>query len=142
MLFNAVSGCDNVSSCLGHEKKSAWLAWRSCPSAIYASLDISLQPVDVSSETLDGIERFPVVVYSRTCSASGVWKELLAQGSQTMENIPQNQSGIAATCATSGIASGVYVVIASQALVPVPVLPSPALWGVAHTSFWVETLLD
>ena len=29
-----------------------------------------------------------------------------------------------------------------QALVPVPVLPSPALWGVAHTSFWVETLLD
>ena len=57
------------------EKKSAWLAWRSCPSAIDAFLDLSLQPVDVNSETLEGIERFLVVVYSRTCSASGVWKD-------------------------------------------------------------------
>ena len=56
MKKHAVSGCDTVSSCLGHEKKSAWLAWISCPSAIDAFLDISLQPVDVSSETLEGIE--------------------------------------------------------------------------------------
>ena len=88
MLFNAVSGCDTVSSCLGHGNKSAWLAWRYCPSAIDAFLDLSLQPVDVSPETLEGIERFLVVVYSRTCSASGVWKELLAPGSRTMESIP------------------------------------------------------
>ena len=27
------------------------------------------------SETLEGIERFLVVVYSRTCAASAVWKE-------------------------------------------------------------------
>ena len=60
--------------CLGHGKKSAWLAWRSRPSAIDAVLDISLQLVDVSSETREGIERFLVVVYRRTCSASGVWK--------------------------------------------------------------------
>ena len=72
MLFNAVSGCDTVPSCLGHGKKSACLAWRSCPSVIDAFLDLSLQPVDVSSETLDGTEKFLVVVYSRTCSASRV----------------------------------------------------------------------
>ena len=87
MLFNAVSGCDSVSSCLSHGTKSAWLDRRSCPSAIDAFFGLSLQPVDVSYETLEGIERFLVVVYSRTCSASGVWKELLAYGSRTMENI-------------------------------------------------------
>ena len=37
-----------------------------------------------------------------------------------------NQSGIAATSATRGIATE-YVW--SQALVPVPIMPSPALWG-------------
>ena len=74
MLFHAVSGCDTVSSFLGRGKKSAWLAWSSCPSEIYALLELSLQPVDVSYETLDKIERFIVIMYSRTCSASGVWK--------------------------------------------------------------------
>ena len=88
MLFNAVSGCNTVSSCLGHRKKSAWLAWRYCPSVIDVFLDQFLQPVDVSSETLEGIERFLVVMYSRKCSASGLWKELFAHGSRTMENIP------------------------------------------------------
>ena len=79
MLFNDVSGCDTVSSCLGNRKKSAWLAWRSCPSAIDAFLDISMQPVDVSYETLERKESFLVVMYSRTCSASGVRKELFAR---------------------------------------------------------------
>ena len=93
-LFNAVSGCDTVSSCLGHGKKSAWLAWRYCPSAIDAFLNLSLQPVDVSPETLEGIKRFLVVVYSRTCSASGIWKDLLAHGSRTMENIPPTKAAL------------------------------------------------
>ena len=55
MFFYAFSGCDIVSSYLGHGKKSAWLAWlacSSCPPVTDAFLHISLQPVDVSSETL------------------------------------------------------------------------------------------
>ena len=52
MLFHAISGCDTVSSFLGRGKKSAWLAWSSFPSVTDAFLDLSLQPVDVSSETL------------------------------------------------------------------------------------------
>ena len=40
----------------------------------HAFLVLSLQPADVSPESLEGIERFLVVVYSRTCSANGVWK--------------------------------------------------------------------
>ncbi len=52
MFFHAISGCDTVSSYLGRGKKSAWLAWSSCPSVTYAFLDLSLQPVDVSYETV------------------------------------------------------------------------------------------
>ena len=139
MLFNAVNWCDTVSNSLGHRKKSAWLAWRSCPSVIYAFLDLSLQPVDVRSETLEGIEMFLVVVYSRTCSASGVWKELLAHGSRTMEPNKPTKAALLQHVRRAAYQAG-YVW--SHALVPVPVLPSPALWGVAHISFGVETLLD
>ena len=97
MLFNAVSGCDTVSSCIDHRKKSAWLARRSCPSAIDAFLDLSMLPVDVSPETLDGIEMFLVVVFSQwsmeRLNFVGTWF------SDNGEH-PTNQSDIAATCAT------------------------------------------
>ena len=134
MLFNAVSGYDTVSSCLGHRTKSAWLAWRSCPSVIYAYLDLSLQPVDVSSETLEGIERFLVVMYSRTSSASGVRKELFARGSRTMEpNKPTKASLLQHVLRAAYQAGYVW----SQALVPVHVLPSPGLWGwLTYHSRW------
>ena len=72
MFFHAISGCDNLSSFLHRGKKSSWLAWFSCPSVTDAFLDLSMQPVDVSSETLEKIERFVVVMYSRTCAACGV----------------------------------------------------------------------
>ena len=67
-------------------KKSAWLARQSCPSVTDAFLDLSLQPVDVISDTPEKIERFIVVMYSRKSSASGVneaMKELFAQCSRT-----------------------------------------------------------
>ncbi len=52
MFLHAINECDTVSSFLGCGKKSAWLAWSSCPSVTDAFLDISLQPVDLSSKTL------------------------------------------------------------------------------------------
>ena len=131
-----------MSSCLGHRKKSAWLAWRSCPSVIDAFLDlhVSLQPVNVSSETLEGIERFLVVMHSRTCSAGGVRKELFAHGSRTMEPNKPTKVALLQHVRRAAYQAG-YVW--SQALVPVPVLPSPALWGwlTSHSGwkpFWTE----
>ena len=97
MFFHAISGCDTVSSFLGRGKKSAWLAWSSFPSVRYAFLDLSMQPTCVNSDTLEKIERFIVIMYSRTCSASGVngaRKELFAQGSRTMENIPPTKAAL------------------------------------------------
>ena len=139
----AISGCDTVSSFLGRGKKSAWLAWSSCPSVTDAFLDLSLQPTCVNSDTLEKIERFIVIVYSRTCSASGVngaRKELFAQGSRTMENIPPTKAALLQHVRRAAYQAG-YVW--SHALVPVPVLPSPALWGWLTSDsgwkpFWTE----
>ncbi len=72
MLLHAVSWCNTASSFLGRGKKAPWFAWSYCPSVADAFLDLYLQPVYVSSETLEHIERFIVVKYSRTCSANGV----------------------------------------------------------------------
>ena len=123
-----------MSSCLGYRKKPAWLAWRSCPSVIYAFLDISLQPVDVSTETLDGIEKFLVVMYSRTCSASGVLKEVFAHGSRTMEPNKPTKAALLQHMRGAAYQAG---------YVPVTALPSPALWGwlTSHSGwkpFWTE----
>ena len=143
MFFHAISGCDTVSSFLGRGKKSAWLAWSSCPSVTDAFIDLSLQPTCVNSDTLEKIERFIVIMYSRTCSASGVngaRKELFAQGSRTMENIPPTKAALLQHVRRAAYQAG-YVW--SQALVPVPVLPSPALWGWLTSDsgwkpFWTE----
>ena len=55
MFLHATNWCDTVSRFLGCGKKSAWLAWSSCPSVTDAFLDLFLQHVDVSSETLEKI---------------------------------------------------------------------------------------
>ena len=55
MFLHETNWCDTMSRFLGCGEKSAWLAWSSCPSVTDAFLDLSLQPVDVSSETLDNI---------------------------------------------------------------------------------------
>ena len=82
-------------------------------------------------------------MYSRKCSASGVneaGKELFAQCSQTMENIPPTKAALLQHVRHAAYQLG-YVW--SQALVPVPVLPSPALWGWLTSDsgwkpFWTE----
>ena len=110
MLFNAVSGCDTVFRCFGHGKKSSWLAWRSCPSAIDAVLDLSLQPVDVSSDNPRGNRKVPSCRVQQNVFSQ--WSMEIVVGTWFSDNgeQPTNQSGIAATCATRGRASGVCVV--------------------------------
>ena len=132
MLFNAVSGYDTVSSCLGHRKKSAWLAWRSCPSVIYAFLYLSLQPVDVSSETLEGLERFLVVMYSRKSSASGVRKELFARGSRLLgqwNQTNQPKRHCCNMCYARHTKRGMCGHRRSFRSLSCLLLPSPGLWG-------------
>ena len=68
-------------------------------------------------------------MYSRTCSASRVneaRKELFAHGSRTMGNTLPTKSALLQHVRRAAYQAG-YVW--SKALVPVPILPSPVLWG-------------
>ena len=84
---------DVLYLCLQHVR-----IWETNSLKTDASLDLStLQPEDVSSETLEKIERFILIMYSRKCSASGLneaRKELFAQCSRTMENIPPTKAAL------------------------------------------------
>jgi hypothetical protein len=143
MLFHAVTGCDTASSFLGHGKKSAWLAWTICPDVTNVFLALASQPDEVDAQNLHIIERFVVVMYSRTCGLDRVneaRKQLFAQGSRSIDNIPPTKAALLQHVKRAVYQAG-YVW--SQALVPAPRLPSPGLWGWSATDegwtpFWTD----
>ena len=93
---------------------------------------LTMHSVDVNTENPEKIEMLIVVMYTRTYSANGVNEarnELLLDNGEH----PTNQTDIAATCATRGIPSRAYI-IWSLSLVPVPILPSHALWTTSLAS--------
>ena len=71
---------------------------------------LSLQHVDVSSENLEGIENVPSCHVQQNVFSQ--WSSERVVGTWFSDNGTKqtNQSGIAATCATRGMASGVCVV--------------------------------
>ena len=125
------------------EKKSAWSAWSAFPEVTNAFLELSSKPSSISSQTMDQIERFVILMYSRTCSLTRVdeaRKEFFAQG-RTIENIPPTKAALVQHTKRATYQAG-YVW--SQALVPLPHLPDPESWGwIFHQNsgwrpFWTE----
>jgi len=142
-MFHAISGCDTVSSFLGKGKKSAWSAWTACPAVTGAFATLSSQPEEVDPQSMAELERFIIVMYSRTCTLSRIdeaRKELFTQGSATIENIPPTKAALFQHVKRAVYQAG-YVW--SQALMPAPDLPSPELWGWTATDsgwkpFWTD----
>ena len=88
-----------------------------------------LPPVDIDESILDHIERFIVVMYSKTCSLTSVneaRRELFTQGSRTIENIPPTENAL-----NQHLRRAVYQAgyIWAQALESKPELPNPEHWG-------------
>ena len=129
IMFHALTGCDTVSSFRGRGKKTAWSAWMAYPAATDIFVSLLSQPVEISEEALHKIERFVVLMYSKTCTLSSVndaRKELFAQSGRSIDNIPPTQGAllqhIKRTCYQASY-------IWAQALTPSPVLPNPVDWG-------------
>lgn len=59
-MFHAFTGCDSVSSFVGHRKKSAWGTWKVLPELTQALLELGSAPSDIPSHVSDAIERFTV----------------------------------------------------------------------------------
>ena len=88
-LFHALTGCDTVSSLAGIGKKTAWAAWNVYPEVIEAFEDLMHMATPISDRTSEVIERFVVLMYSRTSDLSRVndaRKQLVAQKSRSLEN--------------------------------------------------------
>ena len=69
MMFHAITGCDTVSSFRGKGKRTAWSAWSSYPAVTDTFLTLLSPPIekDIDQSILEHIERFIVVLYSKTC---------------------------------------------------------------------------
>ena len=71
-LFHALTGCDTVSSFAGIGKKTAWADGNVYPDVTESFAELMHMADPISDRTLEVIERFVVLMYSRTSDLSRV----------------------------------------------------------------------
>ena len=127
-LFHALTGCDTVSSFAGIGKKTAWAAWNVYPEVTEAFEELMHMADPISDRTLEVIERFVVLMYSRTSDLSRVndaRKQLFAQKSRSLENIPPTQAALEQHLKRARYQCNCW----NMCLSPDPQLPDPSNWG-------------
>ena len=128
-FFHAVTGCDTVSYLSGKGKKTAFQAWKSNPEVTETFQVLSSPQETVSEEQCRLLERFVVVMYSRTCAQQTVneaRQALFAQGNRSIENVPPTQAALEQHVNRAAYQAGH---VWGQALEPMQELPSPSEWG-------------
>ena len=98
LFFHAFSGCDTSGSA-GKGKKSFYEAWKNVPeiTPLFCKLSRINSGDDINEDEYRLIEKFVVVLYSRTCSAETVnaaSRKLFAQENRTIENIPSTKAAL------------------------------------------------
>ena len=98
-LFHSLSGCDTTSQLLGIGKKTAWSTWQSMPELTETLLNLTHnpQPFSMDSDDMKQLERFFVLMYSRSCSATSVDEarlQLFSHGSRTLEALPPTKAAL------------------------------------------------
>ncbi len=98
-LFHALTGCDTTSQLLGCGKKTAWAAWNSTPDLTETLISLMEDPESFSlvSVHMQRIERFVVLMYSKTCGSATVNDArhyLFSNGSRSLDNIPPTKAAL------------------------------------------------
>ena len=99
-LFHAVTGCDTASQFLGCGKKSVWLAWQSTPGLTDTFVALTNEPhsdISPQSQYMRTLERFVVVMYSKSCGLDSVNEarlRLFTSGKKTLEALPPTQAAL------------------------------------------------
>ena len=98
-LFHSLSGCDTTSQLLGIGKKTVWSTWKSMSELTETSLNLTHDPHTFSMDTADmkQLERFTVLMYSRSCSATSVDEarlQLFTHGSCTLEALTPTKAAL------------------------------------------------
>ena len=98
-FFHAFSGCDVTSSMVGIGKKTAWNAWISFPKVTDTMIELTENPSELNenSEHMQVLERFTVLMYSKTCNAETVneaRQRLFTHNLKSLENIPPTKAAL------------------------------------------------
>ena len=98
-LFHALTGCDTTYQLLGCGKKTAWTAWNSIPVLTDIMITLTEAPESFTIEFvhMQCIERFVVLMYSKTCSSATVndaRHHLFSNGSRSINSIPATQAAL------------------------------------------------
>lgn len=133
-FFHALTGCDTVSYFSGKGKKTALLTWRSYPQATEVFRSLSSPQAVINEEQFRLLERFVVIMYSRTSPHDNVCnarKAMFSQGTKSIENIPPTQAALEQHVKRAHFQAGH---VWGRSLVPLQELPSAADWGWHQTA--------
>lgn len=129
LLLHAISGCDTVSQFAGIGKKTAFAVWASLPEIHTEFRKLSLAPESVSSDDMLMLERFVVLLYSRTSSLSTVndaRQYMFGYQGRQIDHIPPTKDALHQHVLRAVFQAGH---VWGQMLVKCPPLPSPSNWG-------------
>ncbi len=129
LYFQAFTGYDVVSAFRWKGKKSAWLTWDVCDEVSETFTKLSHCPTEVSDDGLQKLEKFIVLMYDRSSSASGVYEArlvLFACKQKTYDAIPPTRGALKEHAKRAAYQAGI---IWGQAIVTNPETCSPADWG-------------
>ena len=70
-MFHSLTGCDTVSSFVGHGKKTAWTTWNALTDAL---LKLFCAPCNIEEDDMQSIERFVILQYDRTSTCADIVK--------------------------------------------------------------------
>ena len=134
-------GAIYVSSFYEIGKKTTWAVWRSLLHGIFARL--SNAPSMISSNDMEAIKRYVVLLYQRTSTLSrenDVRKQLFAFGNRKIENVTPTFCALEQHVKRAVDQAGH---IWGQSLIGEPLVPSPKLWrrqkaddGGCYTPCW------
>jgi hypothetical protein len=128
-FFHAVTGCDTVSSFAGRGKPTAFETWKAYPEITPVFRSLSQTPELVSIVQRQLLERFVVLLYSRTSPVESVNEArqvLFSRGTRSIENIPPTQAALEQHINRAAYQAGH---VWGQTLDSMQDLPSPAAWG-------------
>ena len=131
-LFHALTGCDTMSSFVGHGKKTTWSTWNMQPQLTDAMLKLSCAPSDVQEDIMHTIERFVILLYDRTSTCTDIDKtrrKMFAKKTNVKQITPTKaalEQHVKRATYQGGHVWG-------QSLLVAPALPLPTSWG------WTKT---
>ena len=96
LFWYALTGCDTVSQFLGRGKLTAWKAWKAFPEATETFAKLAMLR-DITTEDMDTIEHFIVLMYDRSCPYKNVEKcrrYLFTQLNRAIEACPPTKDAL------------------------------------------------